>query len=88
MSLLVDMITAGIRGIKFNPQFYEDMKYKVWICALSPATCKTCLICMVNYIYQKMLRQDFQICTKDVLARLNGLNRSKEEPLHLRVMMV
>ena len=42
MSLLVDMITAGIRGIKFNPQFYEDKKYKVWICALSPATCKPC----------------------------------------------
>lgn len=24
MSLLGDMIVAGIKGIKFNPQFYED----------------------------------------------------------------
>ena len=32
MSLLGDMIVAGIKGIKFNPQFYEDKKYKVWIC--------------------------------------------------------
>ena len=40
MSLLGDMIAAGIKGIKFNPQFYEDKKYKVWICMLSPSTCK------------------------------------------------
>ena len=42
MSLLGDMIVAGIKGIKFNPQFYEDKKYKVWICMLSPSTCKPC----------------------------------------------
>lgn len=42
MSLLNDMIVAGIKGIKFNPQFYEDKRYKVWLCALSPVTCKPC----------------------------------------------
>ncbi len=42
MSLFGDMIVAGIKGIKFDPQFYEDKKYKVWICMLSPSTCKPC----------------------------------------------
>ncbi|MEE1198142.1 MAG: ribonuclease domain-containing protein [Acutalibacteraceae bacterium] len=42
MSLLSDMITAGIKGILFEPVFYEDKKYKVWICLLSPSTCKPC----------------------------------------------
>ena len=36
------IIVAGINGIKFEPQFYEDRRYKVWICALSPSTCKPC----------------------------------------------
>ena len=31
MSLLSDMIVAGIKGIKFNPQFYEDKRYKAWL---------------------------------------------------------
>ena len=42
MGLLGDIIVAAIKGIKFDPKFYEDKKYKVWICALSPATCKPC----------------------------------------------
>ena len=42
MSLLSDMIVAGIKGIKFNPIFYKDKRYKVWICMLSPSTCKPC----------------------------------------------
>lgn len=42
MSLLGDIIVAGIKEINFNPIFYEDKNYKVWICALSPSTCKRC----------------------------------------------
>lgn len=42
MGLFGDMIIAGINGIKFKPEFYEDKRYKVWICALSPTTCKLC----------------------------------------------
>ena len=42
MSLLSNKITAAINGINFNPEFYEDNKYKVWVSALSPATCKPC----------------------------------------------
>ena len=42
MSLLGDIIIAGIKGIKYYPVFYEDKKYKVWICMLSPSTCKPC----------------------------------------------
>ena len=42
MSLLGDIISASVKGIKFNPRFYEDKKYKVWICMLSPSTCKPC----------------------------------------------
>ena len=42
MSLLSNKITAAINGINFNPELYEDNKYKVWVSALSPATCKPC----------------------------------------------
>ena len=42
MSLLGDIIIAAIKRISFNPIFYEDKNYKVWICALSPTTCEPC----------------------------------------------
>ncbi|MDD6479338.1 MAG: ribonuclease domain-containing protein [Oscillospiraceae bacterium] len=42
MSLLLDMIISGIMGLKFSPKFYEDKRYKVWRCALSPTTCRPC----------------------------------------------
>lgn len=42
MNLSSDMVVAGIKGINFDPKFYEDKKYKVWISALSTATCKPC----------------------------------------------
>ncbi len=42
MSLIGDKVIAGIKGIDFNPKFQESKRYKVWICALSPSTCKPC----------------------------------------------
>ena len=42
MSLLGDRIVAGIKGINFNPAFNEGTRYKVWVSALSPTTCKPC----------------------------------------------
>lgn len=42
MSLLGDKIVAWIKGIDFNPEFYESKNYKVWVCTLSPTTCKAC----------------------------------------------
>ena len=42
MSLLGDMIMAGIKGIAFKPKFYKDTRYKVWLCNFSIFTCKPC----------------------------------------------
>ncbi len=71
MSLLGDIIIAGIKGIKYYPVFYEDKKYKV-------------LIYMVNYICLKKHRPDFQDCMKIALALLHGLNQLKKGLLLMR----
>lgn len=42
MGLLEDNIIAGIRKINFEPKYFKDKRYKVWLCALSPTTCKPC----------------------------------------------
>lgn len=42
MGLIGDKIAAGIKGIKFEPEFHESERYKVWVSALSPVTCKPC----------------------------------------------
>ncbi len=42
MGLFGDMIVAGIKDLKSDPKFYEDKRYKVWLCALSPSTCMPC----------------------------------------------
>ena len=42
MSLFVDKLVAGINKILFEPIFFEDRRYKVWVCALSPTTCRPC----------------------------------------------
>ena len=42
MSLLEDIIMAGIKGINFKPKFYKDTRYKVWFCNFSIFTCKPC----------------------------------------------
>lgn len=38
MSLFGDIIIAGVNGIEFFPLFYENKKYKVWKCLISPST--------------------------------------------------
>ena len=42
MSLIGDKLVAGIKEISFDPIFFEDTRYKVWVCALSPTTYKPC----------------------------------------------
>lgn len=42
MRLFGDIIIAGVNGIEFFPLFYENKKYKVWKCLISPSTCKPC----------------------------------------------
>lgn len=42
MSLTTDKMVAGILQIEFEPYFYEDHSYKVWLCSLSLTTCKPC----------------------------------------------
>lgn len=85
MSLLSDMIVAGIKGIKFNPIFYKDKRYKVWICMLSPSTCKPCFDLHGKLYLPKMRRQDFLNYTKIVLVLLYGLNLLKKEHVLLKV---
>lgn len=88
MSLLGDIITASVKGIKFNPRFYEDKKYKVWICMLSPSTCKPCFDLHGKLYLPKTHHQDFLNCTKIVLVLLYGLNPLKNELVLLKVKRV
>lgn len=85
MSLLSDMIVAGIKGIKFNPIFYKDKRYKVWICMLSPSTCKPCFDLHGKLYLPKDAPPRFLNYTKIVLVLLYGLNLLKKEHVLLRV---
>ena len=84
VSLLGDIIIAGIKGIKYYPVFYEDKKYKVWICMLSPSTCKPCFDLHGKLYLPEKHRPDFQDCMKIALALLHGLNQLKKGLLLMR----
>lgn len=77
MSLLGDIITASVKGIKFNPRFYEDKNIRFGFVCFHLQPANLVLICMANYICPKTHHQDFLNCTKIVLVLLYGLNPLK-----------